>query len=181
MDNKDNQDKDIDKEIEEAEKQYSKQDLNPYAINKLHRIPYWVKALFLKYWFFGMIIFFVGMGLSVTGYDFVLIGGLIGGAVYDVVINKLLELMDSDANESKWFVMFRSKKFYSVFINVLYCLVLFLCASQLLNLLIIKLNLSNSWLFQEPLTQAIIFFVVDALLIGFKDLIVLIIKKCKKK
>ena len=45
------------------------------------KIPYGVKAELIKYWFYGALFFFIGMGMSVQGELLALLGGLIGGLV----------------------------------------------------------------------------------------------------
>lgn len=176
------------KAIKEAEKNYSSKELDPYAISYFHKIPYGIKAIVLKYWFFGALYFFVGIGLGqfIQGLDFIVVASLILGLIYDFLINKILTLMDTDLKESKRYTMFISKKMYSVFINIAYSLALMFAtyyAIEGIGLLIDAIfNSSQNIIFgQEPFSFALIAIIIDYLFITIKNLIVKLIKKENKK
>ena len=145
--------KELEKEIEE----YTKPSF-------LDKIPFSVKAIFFKYWLFGAICFFVLMGLGAAGvYGIVatLICGLIGGALFDMLYGHVLELIEPRTGDSKYFVIFRSKKVVST---------------------IVSLYEDNSfWLFQEPLTQALVLFVIDGLFMIIKFFILFIKDKVEDR
>ena len=89
------------------------------------RLPYWLKAIFIKYWFFGSICFFVLMGSSLLGEDAALFAGALAGAIFDMVVYNILIMMDSDENESRHYIIYKSKKIWSLFINIAYNTILY--------------------------------------------------------
>ena len=54
-------------ETQEGNKKKSgKAEFDPYKRDKFSRIfPFWLKALFIKFWFFGLVCYFVLMGLGI--------------------------------------------------------------------------------------------------------------------
>ena len=144
------------------------------------RLPYWLKAIFIKYWFFGSICFFVLMGSSLIGEDAALFAGALSGAIFDLVVYNILVMMDSDLNESRHYIIFKSKKIYSLFINIAYNMALFILA-MLFCSTIVKTYKDpvNNWFLQEPFSQALVLFVFDAVFVTIKNITVTVIKKIK--
>ena len=109
-------------------------EIKKYDKGFLNKIPYSIKAILLKYWFYGAVCFFSLMGfIGISGENAALVAGLIAGALFDVACYNLLEMMDSDNNKAKYYMMYKSKKIYSVFINVVYQVVVFLAAITSIN------------------------------------------------
>lgn len=173
---------------EDTKKETSSKDVetNPYATNgALSKIPYWVKAVFIKYWFFGAVCFFVGMGLGLTGYRYALAAGLISGALTDIACDNILIMMDSDLNESKNYMIYKSKKVWSMIVNIIYAIAIYFgvayFCSWIVKLIYDQENWFLSTVFAEPLSQGLVAIVFDMALIGLKDLIVYLVKKNKKE
>ncbi len=141
----------------------------------LQKIPYSIKAILIKYWFFGVICFFVLMGLGFVLQDFIdkfVVCGLLGGMVTDVVTDNILIMIDSDKNESKWYVIYKKEKsVLSLIINLVYSLALFFGCGYLMSLIISTYSDKSFWFLQEPLSQALFLIIVDMACIGIKDLI----------
>ncbi len=149
------------------------------------KIPYWVKAIFLKYWFYGALFFFVAMGLSLTGENLAIAGGLIGGIVFDFMYGNLLLLMETEPGEHENHIIYKSKKIYSVIFNILFQLAVFF-ATAYLCIWIVSLfpnenGFATNWWFQEPLSMALIALIVDEFLLLIKYVIRIIIFKIKEK
>ncbi len=141
----------------------------------LEKVPYWVKAVLIKYWFFGVICFFVlmGLGLVITNaLDKIVVCGLLGGMITDVVTDNILMMIESSDHESQWFMIYKkSKSVWSLIINLVYTLVLFFGCSELMTLIISTYSDKSFWFLQEPCSQALVLIIVDMAFIGIKDLI----------
>lgn len=155
-----------------------------------HHIPYWVKALFIKYWFFGLnyFLFQIGLGYLIkdmTAYNsmvLMLIQGVAQGIINDIFIYNILETVEDFPGESFWWVIFKKHKLYSLFINVAYGMVwgyLSWRSNGLLASNIIK-AWPQSWFFQEPFSWAVIAFIIDGAFILIKDAIYHLVTKGKK-
>lgn len=147
--------------------------------NFWHRIPFGLKATFIKYWFYGALYFFcfMGLGFYLQNENLVLVTGAIGGVLFDLALYNIYLLMAETREEaSKWWI-FKSKKFYSIFINVIVLIALFF----VFYLIVVPINMVKpanlDWLFQEPLTAALLLTVLDTIIVWIKNLLVMLYKK----
>lgn len=160
--------------LEEEIKEYQK----PSFFTK---IPYGVKAEFIKYWFYGALFFFTAMGLQVTGENLALVGGLLGGLVFDLAYGNILLMIEDQEGQHKNYIIYKSKKVYSIIFNILFELAVFLATAYICIGIVKLYGKNNIWLFQEPLSQALVALVVDGILLLIKYLIKKIVIKCKEK
>ena len=90
------------------------EEINNYQKSSfLSKIPYWAKAVLIKYWFFGVICFFVLMGLGLVisnPLDRIVVCGLLGGMITDVVTDNILIMIESSDRESQWFMIYKKPK-----------------------------------------------------------------------
>ena len=135
----------------------------------------------IKWWFAGVVCFFVNMGLGmvVSTEDLLLLDGIVLGLVVDVLVNPLLHFMETDRREYNNYMMFPFpfKAYWTFFTNVLYYVGIALLVNVLYNII-------NEFMFNlsiEPLSWALIVLVVDMAFIGIKDLVVYLVKKHKKE
>lgn len=155
-------------------------EFDPYKRDLLSRIPVWVKALFIKWWFFGVVCYFFMMGLfNLTDLDKLVLTGLATGLVVEVLVNPIFRYMEVDG-EYKPYVMFPFpfKAYWTFFANILYYLIVIFCVSWIFTLINVGLNIF--WAV-EPLGFATFTLIVDMAFIGIKDLIVHLVKKSRKK
>ena len=154
-------------------------EIKKYDKGFLNKIPYSIKAILLKYWFYGAVCFFSLMGfIGISGENAALVAGLIAGALFDVACYNLLEMMDSDNNKAKYYMMYKSKKIYSVFINVVYQVVVFLIAMVIISTIVSSYkDPVNNWFLQEPLSIALVLTAIDAIFLLIKNLLVKFFKK----
>ena len=160
---------------------WSSKEFNPYRMGFLSHIPKSVKALFIKWWFAGLVCFFVnmGLGLYVAEEDWILLDGIFLGVFTDVLVNPLFRFMETDKREYNSFMMFPFplKAFWTFFTNILY----YVGIAFAVGAIITFIN-ENMFTFAiEPLSWALIVLAVDMILIGIKDLIVYLVKKRKKE
>ncbi len=166
-----------------------KKTLKKYKVHWYQRIPYPVRALFIKYWFFGLNYFLFEMGLGSisifresTGDTFaaasmilILISGLALGVFNDIFVYNILDVIEDYPGQKKPFVIFKSKKVYSLFINVIFGIVVAFLGRWLSGLIALAIDpeLTNVWgWFREPLTCGLMMFLVDGALISIKNFIV---------
>ncbi len=166
-----------------------KKTLKKYRVHWYQKIPYPVRALFIKYWFFGLNYFLFDVGLGSLEFfqnsnlEFftyatlimMLVSGTALGAFNEVFVYNILDAIEDYPGEKNDYVFFKSKKLYSLFINVLYGILIgFL--SRLVSGNLTKLidpSLNSFW-FREPFTCALVMFVLDASFVFVKNLLVLL-------
>lgn len=174
-------------ETQEGNKKKSgKAEFDPYKRDKFSRIfPFWLKALFIKFWFFGLVCYFVLMGLGIyitNNLDLFVVCGLVTGVVVDCFVNPIFRMMESDRKEYNYFMMFPFpfKKIWTFFANLVYYLVVMALVALFYELIFGVLNIST-FIGVEPLGFGLACLIVDMALIGIKDLIVFLVKRAVKK
>lgn len=155
------------------------QEIKKYDKGFLNKVPYSIKAILIKYWFYGAVCFFSLMGfIGISGENAALVGGLIAGALFDIACYNILEMMDQDNNKAKYYMMYKSKKIYSVFINVVYQVAVFLIAMVIISSIVSTYkDPVNNWFLQEPLSIALVLTAIDAIFLLIKNLLVKLFKK----
>lgn len=169
-----------------------KKEFDPYKRDKLSRIPVWIRALFIKFWFFGAVCYFVLMGLGtyftsddgsttlLQDLQLYILCGAVMGVFVDCLVNPIFRMMESDKKEFNNFMMFPFpfKQFWTFFANIVYYLIVTLgvgCIYWFIDLYIVSFS------GVEPLLFGIFCLVVDMALIGIKDLMVFLIKRAVRK
>ena len=165
-----------------------KKEFDPYK--RGNRIPFWLKALFIKFWFFGAVCYLALMGLGsilvsddsswVENVEMYLICGIIMGIFVDCLVNPIFRMMESDRKEYNYFMMFPFpfKQFWTFFTNVIYYLIVTLCVGCIY--MFVDLYIA-SFSGVEPLLFGLYCLIVDMAFIGIKDLIVFLIKRAVRK
>ncbi|MDE6691343.1 MAG: hypothetical protein K2K04_05170, partial [Clostridia bacterium] len=175
-------------EEEKAKAGSKNAEFDPYKVDKLSRIPAWIKAFFIKFWFAGAVCYFVNMGLGTyvdATLDLMLIDGVLLGIITDCMVNPIFRMIESDRKEYNNFMMFPFpfKKYWTFITNIIYYVGVFitvLFAYEGLNKLAELIN--KSWYVAvEPMFFGIIVLLVDMAFIGIKDLIVYLVKRNKRK
>lgn len=175
-------------QAETTKKGKKEKEFDPYKIDKLSRIPSWIKALFIKFWFAGAVCYFIMMGTGLRDLDGVVITGAVLGVIVDVLVNPLFGYMQSDKKEYDKYIMlpFPFKKFWTFFVNIIYYVGVLFVVNYCylgLNLIInaIRGTQTTYYVGVEPLLFGIITTIVDMAFIGVKDGIVYGVKKAKAK
>ena len=157
-------------------------EINTYKNDKLAKIPVWVKALFVKFWFNGAVCFFFywGLGIAIPGFwDIVLVTALAMGAVTDILVNNIFFFF-GDERYKKW-MLIPYKKFWTFFVNLIYSCVVMLIVVYFYEGINLLFNAQNTGFNVEPITFGLIYLGFDLIFIGIKNLIVKIIKDAKEK
>lgn len=169
-----------------------KADFDPYKIDKLSRIPAWVKAIFIKWWFAGAVCYFVLMGLGryVTDpLDQLILSGAVLGIFTDLFVNPIFKYMESSNKEYNAYMMFPFpfKQFWTFFTNIIYYIIVGIVVMYLYSginqLFVLWFNKYDGFvsLGVEPLLYGTFCVIVDMAFIGIKDLIVFLVKRAKRK
>jgi hypothetical protein len=180
--------------MKDANKDHGEAVKNPYRISWFDRIPFPVKAIVIKYWFFGMVYFFFVMGMiflidfsdeTVEAAVQILLVGLAMGFLNDFIVNNILETLETNKHEAHFWWIFKSKKAWSLLINVPYSLLwsyisFLLCASLASWVTSMGID-ALSWAFREPFSFALIGFLVDGVFVLGKDAILLLVQRLKGK
>ena len=164
---------------------------NPYKGDFLSRIPCWLKAIFIKWWFAGVVCYFFMWGIGgLTGEDKMLLTGLVLGLFVDVLVNPLFRYMETEDKEYNAYMMFPFpfKAFWTFFTNLIYYVIVMFCVSYCyagLNELINHISHRTEELYiavgVEPLLFGTFCVIVDMVFIGIKDGIVYLVRKLRKK
>ena len=156
---------------------------NPYKLDKLSRVPMWVKAMFIKWWFAGMCCFLFVWGLQALigeGENLIWINGVMMGIVVDVLVNPCLRYFDDDTKRANNYMMFPFpfKKFWTFFANVAYSVVIMWGVNFVYMGINLLLNITVG---VGPILYGVFYVLIDMAFIGVKDGIVYGVKKSKRK
>lgn len=165
-----------------------KKEFDPYKVDFLGRIPAWIKAFFVKWWFAGAVCYFVMWGVGLIGLDGIIVSGAVLGLVTEILVNPLLRFMERGSREYDAYMMFPFpfKAYWTFFTNILYYIAVIALVNGLyfgMNELINLINGTQGTipLGVEPLVFGTFCLIADMALIGIKDLIVYLVKKSRKK
>lgn len=155
----------------------SEAEIKKYTSKGKFHIPMWLKITFIKFWFAGAICYFFlwGLGLYIQGLDllFALAVGL--GIVNDLMVTKLLRTLEPEPGDSDKWMMVTVRKFWSIFVNVIYAGVVLYCVFQtyyVINILFgVDANVTEAetMLGVEPVMFGLLYMGFDMLLITVKN------------
>lgn len=153
----------------------------PYKISRFDKIPFWLKAIFVKYWFFGAIYFFFVMGILSLGQSSnnwvkVLVVGAATGFINEFFVNNILGAMSTPANEARLWWMIHGKRFYHFLLSVLYGFLLGAGTMLLCAYLLHAVFPGLHGVFQEPLSFAAVALLLDLAATWLKNLIAFLLR-----
>lgn len=162
---------------------------DPYKTDFLGKIPTWIKAVFVKFWFAGVVCWFIMAGIGLADFDAMVITGGVLGIFVDIFVNPLFRHMESDRKEFDNYIMFPFpfKAFWTFFANIFYYVFVVILVgifgyngvNTVIN--IFKGTESLYYVGVEPLLFGAFAVAADMIFIGIKDLIVFLVKRTKKK
>ncbi|MGN1060496.1 MAG: hypothetical protein ACI4QN_02070 [Candidatus Coproplasma sp.] len=165
---------------------------DPYGHGFFARIPVWIKAFFIKFWFAGCVCYFVLMGLGIyisDELDKLVLAGVVLGVVTDIMVNPIFVFLETDKKEYNDYMMFPFpfKAFWTFFTNIIYYIIVALVVLGMytgLNLLVNSITGVPEHYVSvgvEPLLYGAFCVIADMAFIGIKDLIVHLVKRAKEK
>ena len=160
-----------------------------YRSSFLDKIPFPVKAIFMKFWFNGAVCYFIywGLGLFVANLEnMILAMALSLGIVTDVLVNNAFRFFASTPGANDKWMMLPKKKLSNLFLNVAYSFVVLIAVVWLYNSINAVINAMRGttgevFLGVEPILFGLFYVIIDLALIGMKNLMISIVNDAKKK
>lgn len=166
----------------------SEAEIRKYKSGGKLNVPSWVKILFVKFWFGGAICYFFlwGLGIYISGLDlmFVLAVGL--GMAMDLMVNNLLHYFEPERGAYDRWMMIPFRKFWSIFLNVVYAGVLLYCIVWTYNVIntLLAGDVETATMVAvpvEPVLFGLFFMGFDMLFITIRNTTVKMIRDAKAK
>lgn len=181
--------------LAEADKLYIPKELKNYDPGKqyrsgvLERIPAWIKALFIKFWFGGAVCFFIYWGLGVmipSMENMILVLAIVLGLVTDILVNNIFRFFAIVPGANDRWMMFPKKKYANLFLNIIYSFIVLIAVIGVYNLINVIINAicgttAIVYVGVEPVGFGLFYLGVDMALIAWKNLFVRIIHDAKNK
>lgn len=171
-----------------AKRGTKKAEFNPYKRDFLAKIPVWLKAVFIKWWFAGCVCYFVIMGLGYyigSDVDLWFLTALVYGIIVDIMVNPIFRFMESPEKEYDKYMMFPFpfKAFWTFFTNIIYYFLVMFIVNLITNAINLAIQAAGGTfaVYLNPLLFATLTLGVDMAFIGLKDLLVWLIRKNKRK
>lgn len=100
----------------------SDEEIEKYTSKHKRRFPSWLKVVLIKVWFSGAVCYFVmwGLGLMISGLDLIAALAIVLGLVNDLMVNNVLRHFEPFSGAYNKWMMFPFKKFWTIFLNVIY-------------------------------------------------------------
>ena len=161
-----------------------------YKSGLIDRIPSWIKALFIKFWFNGAVCFFIfwGLGIAIPNMEnMILILAAVLGMVTDVLVNNIFRYFASPEGANDKWMMFPKKRYVNFFLNIIYAFGVLLTVIWLYNVINVVINTVTgtpepiTYLGVEPILFGLFYMAVDLLLIFMKNTVKKIIADAKNK
>ncbi len=162
-------------------------EINKYKSGGKHKIPSWLKILFLKFWFSGAICYFFlwGLGVYLKGLDMVVAVSVGMGVVTDLIVNHFLRSLEPEQRAYDKWMMVTVRKWWSMILNVFYAGLILFCIMQtyvaINTLLYGPSETSENILGVEPLLFGILYVAFDMLFIAIKNGFIKIFRDAEKK
>ncbi|MBE5951120.1 MAG: hypothetical protein E7260_05925 [Lachnospiraceae bacterium] len=182
----------VERLVNAEKKTYPKTKADPgkaYRSSAIDKIPNWIKALFIKFWFNGAVCFFIlwGLGLYVTNMtDMLVVLAVVMGMVTDLLVNNAFRFFEKyEGQNSKW-MMFPKKKYWTFFANIIYAFpVLFLVVRlyEFINIAGNRINGTENEMILgvEPILFGLFYLMFDMMFLGIKNTLRKILSDAKQK
>lgn len=182
----------IDRLVNADKKEYKEVKKDPakeYRSGFLDKIPSWILALFMKFWFNGAVCFFIfwGLGLYVTDMqDMIVVMAVVLGMVTDILVNNAFRFFETYPGQNSKWMMFPQKKFWTFLANIPYAFLVLICVIHLYETINIFGNMINGTteeiiLGVEPLFFGLFYMLVDMVFITVKNTMIRIVNDAKQK
>ncbi len=164
---------------------YSKEELEKYRSGRgKWKLPEPVKAVLIKWWFYGAVCFFVFMGLGLylaDTLDLYFVAAVVMGMAGDLLINRFLRFTEKLPGGNAAYMMVTGRGATGFFLNILYaCLLLFLVVT-LYGLVNALLGTFGGYLGVEPICFGIFTVLCDMLCLKVKRTVLQIIAVARRK
>ena len=182
----------IDRLVNADKKEYPKVKGDPgkqYRSGFLDKIPSWILALFMKFWFNGAVCFFIfwGLGMYVTAMlDMIFVLAIVMGMVTDILVNNAFRFLATYEGQNDKWMMFPKKKYWTFVANILYAFPVLVGVIWFYNIFNVVLNNikgteGKMYLGVEPIVFGLTYMAIDMLFITMKNTMIKIISDAKQK
>ena len=184
----------VDRLVNADKKTYDKTKGDPGKAYKskgfLDKIPSWIKALFIKFWFNGAVCFFIfwGLGIAIPNMEnMILILAAVLGMVTDVLVNNIFRYFASPEGANDKWMMFPKKRYVNFFLNIIYAFGVLLTVIWIYNVINVAINAITgtpepiTYLGVEPILFGLFYMAVDLIFIFMKNTVRKIIADAKNK
>lgn len=164
----------------------SEAEIRKYKSGGKFKIPTWLKILFVKFWFGGAVCYFFlwGLGNYLTGLDKLAVVALGLGMVTDLMVNHVMRAIETEKGEYDKWIMVGVRKWWSIFLNVIYAGVLLFCIintyTAINYILYGSPENSENVLGVEPLLFGLMYCLFDLLFITMKNTLKKIIRDAER-
>ncbi len=164
----------------------SEAEIRKYKSGGKFKIPTWLKILFVKFWFGGAVCYFFlwGLGNYINGLDKLAVVALGLGMVTDLMVNHVMRALETEKGEYDKWIMVGVRKWWSIFLNVIYAGVLLFCIINMYTAINYILygspENSENVLGVEPLLFGLMYCLFDLLFITMKNTLKKIIRDAEK-
>ena len=174
---------------EENSPEVSEKELDQYRSGLKIRLSTTVNAILIKWWFAGMVCFFILWGLGAYLGDTLtqlVVTGFVLGVVTDLLVNNIFRFIAKEQGEYDPWMMFPKKQFSSFFLNILYAYILLFLVFTLYNVI----NMVASRITGDtekialgvgPVLFGLFYMAFDLGCLGLKHLLFRIIRDAKEK
>lgn len=169
----------------------SEKEIRKYTSKRKLHIPMWLKIVLVKFWFAGAVCYFFlwGLGIYLHGPDLMVVLAIGLGLVTDLMVNRFLRGFETENGENDKWMMVTVRKYWSVFLNVLYAGFLLYCVFQtyyIANVLMgVDPNVDSSqavdMLGVEPVLFGLLYMGFDILFIIVKRTLINIFRDAQAK
>ena len=166
---------------------YSEEELKKYRSKSRLNINPVFKALFIKFWFSGVVCYFFiwGLGMYIpSNLDLYFVTAIGMGFVKDILENNLYRFVANPEGSNDRWMMFPKKSYMSLVFNVLYAILVTGCVYftyQGINFVGTSGNNDRVVFGVEPIFFGIFYMGFELLFLWMKHMAVRIIEKKKKK
>jgi len=166
----------------------SEAEIKKYTSHGKWNIPSWLKIVFVKFWFSGAICYFFlwGLGLYISGLDLMAALAIGLGLSNDLMVNQLLHYFEPEKGAYNKWMMISYRKFWTIFLNVIYSGVVLSCvvgAYSVINIILAGGDTSSQTVTVpvEPILFGLIYMGFDMLFITIKNTMVKIFRDANAK
>lgn len=167
---------------ETDETEVSQEELDKYQKKGFH-VPDFLKILGIKFWFAGVVYYFIGFGLGITNLlDQIVILGVVYGIVTDLLTNNVIRFFEKTPGANDKWLLFSRKSYASFVFHLFYGMFVVACVAGVYWVLewIADMISGKPELIHvgtEPVLFGLFCAAVDLLFIGIKHLIKKLFKK----
>ena len=163
-------------------------EIKKYTSKGKKRIPTWLKICFVKFWFSGAICYFFlwGLGTYISGLDMMLVLAVGLGISVDLLVNHLLRYFEPEKDAYNKWMMITTRKFWSLFLNVIYSGAVLYCIVSTYNIINTALvgdveTAQTVAVPVEPILFGLLYMGFDMLFVTVKNTVVKIFRDAEAK